>query len=293
MFKGLSLERLESFLAVADAGGFADAAPRNPVRQSQLSRQVSELERYFGGRKLVERRGRGIVVTAAGERLATVVREMKEGFAGVRAMEDDAPLRFSLGGGDSVLHWWVVPRLAALRDQLPHALPSVISLSSSEVVTRLEDARLDFGLVRAREVPKTLTSRPLGTLEYALYVPPRLQRKHGTDLAALPLALQQSEPELNEQLLALAGKHSRVQAALECETFPQACRAVRSGRYAALLPTIAGIELGGFAGESRVLPRLSRKIHLAWHPRTTRRSDRYAAVAGALEGLLALASTIP
>ena len=36
------------------------------------------------------------------------------------------------------------------------------------------------------------------------------------------------------------------------------------------------------------LARLSMKLHLAWHPRTTRRSERHAALAAALEELLLL-----
>ena len=36
---GLSLERLRSFLAVAEAGSIAKAAKGDPTRQSQFSRQ--------------------------------------------------------------------------------------------------------------------------------------------------------------------------------------------------------------------------------------------------------------
>ena len=45
---GMSLDRLRSFLALADAGGIAKAAPRAPVRQSQLSRQLRGLGDFFG-----------------------------------------------------------------------------------------------------------------------------------------------------------------------------------------------------------------------------------------------------
>lgn len=142
-----------------------------------------------------------------------------------------------------VLQWWVVPKLAMLHTEMPDAVPSLISLSSTDVVTRLEDARLDFGLVRAGEVPKGLDSSPLGEVEYALHVPRKLHKHISRSdvpalVAKLPLALQQSEPELNKQLFALAGKHERVEAALECETFPQACQAVRSGA------TRSGIVMG-------------------------------------------------
>lgn len=296
MIHGLTLERLASFLEVAEAGGFSSAAKGNPVRQSQLSRQVSELEEAFGGRKLVERRGRGIVVTAAGERLAAVVREMMLGFDDVRRGEGDGPLRFTFGAGDSLLQWWIVPRLGDLGRRVARAVPTLRSLSTKDVVAQLEGAQLDFGVVRAREVSRRLASRPLGEIEYALYVPRKLMPRPTPDdigelLASVPLALQQSEPELNERLLALAGKRGPVEPALACETFPQACRAVRSGRYAALLPTIVEIELPHREVEEVKHPRLARlsmKLHLAWHPRTTRRSERHAALAAALEELLLL-----
>lgn len=294
MSEGLSINRLYSFLEVVDATGFTLAAPRDPVRQSQLSRQVGELERYFG-KELFQRRGRGVVVTPAGERLATLVRELRKGFAEVKAEPADAPLPYSFGAGDSLLQWWVVPRIGDVTRQVPQAVASLVSLSSSDVVTQLLDARLEFGLVRANEVPKGLESRPIGRLEYALYVPRKLRgRAREVDelLARVPLALQQSEPELNERLLALAGKHGKPTVALACETFPQACSAVRSEKYAALLPTIVDDALADSKAIVKMplvgLGRLAAKLHLAWHPRTTRRNDKLASLAHALEECLRL-----
>ena len=45
---GISLERLRVFLQIADAGSMAEAAPGDPVRQSQFSRQLKELEEALG-----------------------------------------------------------------------------------------------------------------------------------------------------------------------------------------------------------------------------------------------------
>src|SRR5262249_14003214 len=99
---GLSLDRLRSFLAVADAGAIARAAPGDPVRQSQLSRQIGELEQFFG-HGLVERRGRGLALTRAGEHLAVTVRELIAGLHDVAAVAEDAPIAAALGAGDSLL----------------------------------------------------------------------------------------------------------------------------------------------------------------------------------------------
>ena len=66
--QGLSIERLESFLAIAEAGGIAKAAPGNPSRQSQLSRQLREVQAALGVR-LVAPAVRGVALTAEGVRL--------------------------------------------------------------------------------------------------------------------------------------------------------------------------------------------------------------------------------
>jgi hypothetical protein len=64
---GISLDRLRSFREVIHAGGIAAASKGDPNRQSQLSRQVRELETFFGVELLV--RGRGPMrPTAAGKK---------------------------------------------------------------------------------------------------------------------------------------------------------------------------------------------------------------------------------
>src|SRR5947199_3074139 len=45
---GLSLERLKTFREIVAAGGITAAAGDDSNRQSQFSRQLKELERYFG-----------------------------------------------------------------------------------------------------------------------------------------------------------------------------------------------------------------------------------------------------
>ena len=112
--KGLSLDRLRALLAVADAGGIARAAPGDATRQSQLSRQLGELERALGVR-LTARDGRARVLTAAGRELASAARDLVRRLEDVRAHGANAELQLTLGAGDGVLSWWVVPAVAAMK----------------------------------------------------------------------------------------------------------------------------------------------------------------------------------
>ena len=49
---GLSLERMKAFAEIVEAGGITAASGDDSNRQSQLSRQLKELERYFGAELL-------------------------------------------------------------------------------------------------------------------------------------------------------------------------------------------------------------------------------------------------
>src|SRR6266516_1932958 len=97
---GLSLDRLRSFCMVAEAGAVTKAAGRNPVRQSQFSRQIKELETFFGT-ELMLRGKKGIVLTPAGKRLAQISRGI---FSALEDFNSDCkaePQRFAIGAGDS------------------------------------------------------------------------------------------------------------------------------------------------------------------------------------------------
>lgn len=93
-------------------------------------------------------------------------------------------------------------------------------------------------------------------------------------MAELPLALQYSEPELNEPIeRAMRRTGAPLRVALRCETFPQACRALRTGKFATVLPTLARDEVPTTSVVEIRLPLLrtvATRISLAWHPRLDR-----------------------
>ncbi|NUP09272.1 MAG: LysR family transcriptional regulator [Polyangiaceae bacterium] len=268
--RGLSLDRLRSFLEVAEAGSIARASQGDPVRQSQLSRQLSELEGFFGCALTERRKGRR-VLTDAGERLAEHVRwtfsgllEIKRGVGEVSA----PPL--VLAAGDSVLHWLVLPRIASVEARF-----SVSALPVHDVVSGLGDGSVDIGIVRRDEVPQTLESTPLGEVEHALFVPRAIAPRGVPDDElpfVVPIAAQVSDRDFVAKMIDTAARSNKtLTITLRCETFPQVFRAVQSGRYAGLLPTLARAELGAsryrevaFGGRHR------SSLRLAWSPTLVR-----------------------
>lgn len=272
--RGLSLDRLHAFLKVASAGGIARAVGTDPVRQSQFSRQIKELESFFGA-TLFSRRGKSLDLTPSGERLAQLVRES---FGALRDFHKDcaeAPVEYTIGAGDSLIHWLVVPRLGELRREFPRVKLRLLNLRSSDIVRGLHEGRLDFGLVRRDSLTRPLASSPLGVLDYALFVPRKLlpggrKRDFAWVVSALPVATLANDGQFDRRLRKLEVNLPTPPAfALECENFPHAAAALHSGHYAAILPRLAATKLDRSIVEieAPALNHPRRVVSLAWSPR--------------------------
>ena len=71
----LDLELLRSFVSVVDAGGFTRAGERVHRTQSTVSQQIRRLEEDLG-QTLLNRDGRAVTPTEAGERLLSYARRL-------------------------------------------------------------------------------------------------------------------------------------------------------------------------------------------------------------------------
>jgi DNA-binding transcriptional LysR family regulator len=293
--RGLSLDRLRAFMEVVEAGGIARAVEGDPVRQSQYSRQIAELEEFFSV-ELLHRRGRRVVASPAGETLARAVREQFRGLADFASGCAGETVTFAIGAGDSLIQWLIIPRLPALQARFPHLSFRLSNLTTQRISEGLRELTLDFGIARADGLAGGAGTYPLGTVEYALLIPRALlgRRKPHPDfmtaISEYPIATQAGASQFAAHLRDIATKaHVRLRLALECESFPQALAALQTGQFAAILPRLAltGLDTRAFVEISAPpLASQSRKIILAWNPRTLRLREHATAFATALKAEL-------
>ncbi len=288
--RGLSFDRLRALVEVADAGGIAKAVGDDPVRQSQYSRQLKELDQFFGV-ELTCRKGRSLTLTPAGRRLAAVTRAAFTSFCDIRRELADAPMEVTVGAGDALLHWILADVTGTLRMSWPRVIISLANRQTSAVVDALAEHSIDFGLIRSAAVPKTLHSRIVGHLDYRLFVPLSLIPKPGAKdpallLTKLPLAMLEGGGDYTQRLQDVARRlRAPLKISLNCTTLPQICRAVRSGAYAGVLPILASSELPAdryAAFDLPALKALRRTLALCWHPRLFGIRDNMERFSGAL-----------
>ena len=265
--QGLSLDRLRSFLAFADAQSIVRAAEGDAVRQSLISRQIRELEQFFGV-ELVRRQGRGLVLTDAGRRLATLAREqfgaLSEFAREARAM----PSTLDMIAPNSIAAWLLMPRLTAIRRRMPNHQLLIQHEQTAAIIRGVLEGSHDIGFVREPNLPRTLGRRSLGGSGFALFVPKslvgQLRSHEGGAWLRLPLALPIGGA-LRESVARYATKIGLTLApVLACDSYLQAAAAVESGAVASILPEIAAPSFAGRNVQMIPVPELSARHLKTW-----------------------------
>jgi len=159
----MTASQLHAFLALADAGSFVGAATATGLSQPALHRAARDLEQICGI-PLAERRGRGVVLTAAGRRLARGIRlaarEIGAGVAELAGGQESGTIAI---GAMPLSRALVLPAaIAAFVQGSPRAVVDVAEGSWRELVDPLRDGVIDLMIGALREeTPQGLDQRAL------------------------------------------------------------------------------------------------------------------------------------
>jgi LysR family transcriptional regulator, hca operon transcriptional activator len=148
----VELRHLRYFIAVAEEGSFSNAAERRlHTAQPSLSRQIRDLELEVGV-KLLERKARGVGLTAAGQvfldHARLVLMQLDAATESARRAEQPERPGFVVGfvAGQEVV--WLPETLRILREEAPGVDITISSLSSPELANALMQNRMDVALLR-------------------------------------------------------------------------------------------------------------------------------------------------
>lgn len=262
---GLSIDRLKSFVDVAERGSIARVADGDPSRQSLISRQIGELEAFFGV-ELTRRKGKGLEITEAGLELARQVRLQFQSLADFKAACANQPVEYRIATGNSVLEWLVAPQLGRISSAVPGTF-SLLDWRTGDIVRGLLDHTVDFGIIRKSALVHPLRFHSLGNLTYRLFVPKHLGGSG--DEFSIPLAISIGGEFLEAFEMAVAKMKAKPNIVFRCTSFTQAAQLVRSEVAAAILPHIAAPYLRDAAVVKNPpwIKPITRDLGLAWHQR--------------------------
>jgi DNA-binding transcriptional LysR family regulator len=161
----MTATQLRAFLAVADAGSFAEAARLTDWSQPAIHRAVRDLEQ-IGGVPLAERRGRGVALSPEGRRLARAIRLARAEL--VAAIDECAPDpgergRLTVGAMPLCRARLLPAAISSLMRRAPRARIDVVEGSWRELVEPLRDGSIDLmiGALREETPPLDCIQQPL------------------------------------------------------------------------------------------------------------------------------------
>lgn len=164
----VNLRLLKSFLAVSRSGSVTKAADVLHISQPALTRQIQELEEVYGC-KLFERSKKGLILTESGYRLQASAQELllleERIRREMRSVEEFVGGVVRVGCVESIAAEWLADRLAEWSKRYPLAQFEVYSGDGDDIRAKLDDERLDIGvLVTPVEVAK-YDDQPLDCIE--------------------------------------------------------------------------------------------------------------------------------
>jgi LysR family transcriptional regulator of gallate degradation len=272
--------QLRAFLALADAGGFARAAEATGLSQPALHRAVREIEQVCGY-ALVERRGRGVMVTPRGNRLARGARlarvEIAAAIAEIGSERDGATISI---GAMPLSRARILPHaIARFTAEQPRVRIDVVEGSWRELIDPLIDGILDITIGALRpSAPAGLVQEPLFVDRLAVIARTRhplaaAPAPTPAQLAQYPWIVGQPGTPLHQQWRELFAGRDQPPAPIECGSVMVIREVLRETDFLTLLsPDQVALEIkaGVLAVIGAPLPHSSRTIGITmregWRP---------------------------
>ena len=263
---------VRSFLEIVRLGGVSPAARAVGLSQPAVTKQIRALEAALGC-SLLERAGRGVRLTPAGELLADFARR------GARVFDEFAQAlgeltrgesgKLILGAGVTTCVQHLPPWLREFRRRHPGIEISVSTGASRTVEQWVVDADVDLGFVTSEPRREELVVRRLFTEEIVLVVEPSAAQREPVALESLGLILFPRNTGFRQYLdQRLASKNQSVSVKMETDSVEAIKSFVTSGIGASFLPIgIVREELrqGTLARvQARGLGTLQRSTSLIW-----------------------------
>lgn len=165
----LNLGYLATFRLVIQRGSFSAAADLLGISQPAVSLQIRQLEQFLQTR-LVERTGRGIKPTAAGQALLVhgerIQQAVDEAIRSVSEFSHDVSGTITLGTGATACIHLLPPLLQQLGRDYPLLRVGVTTGNTLDIVRAIEENRLDMGLVTLPVSGRALDVTPVMDEEF-------------------------------------------------------------------------------------------------------------------------------
>lgn len=243
--KGLDITALRIFVAAVEGKSLTNAADRENIVISAVSKRVAELEGYFG-RALLMRRGRGVEPTAAGtlfyQRAKAILRSLQLAEDAISGFAADGQAMIRVAANPSTILQFLPAQMGRYFRGRPNVRVDLIEDHSYDIPRHVADGTVDLGIYHSRDVAPGVVSYPYCQDRVGLVVPkdhPLAGRREVFFEEALDYDILGYFPRHSlEQFLAYVGLSvSRPpNVKLQVANFEARCRMIKEGLGIGLVP---------------------------------------------------------
>ena len=159
-----NLSQYKIFYEVAKAGNSSKAAKELYISQPAISKAISKLEDSLG-LSLFTRSSRGVQLTSEGEILFEHTREafdaLDRGEQELKRIQEFDIGHLRIGVSNTLCKYILLPYLKTFIDQYPHMKVTIESQATAQTLARLEQQKIDLGLVAEPSVRRDLAFIPV------------------------------------------------------------------------------------------------------------------------------------
>ena len=159
-----NLSQYKIFYEVAKAGNISKAAKELYISQPAISKAISKLEDSLG-LSLFTRSSRGVQLTSEGEILFEHTREafdaLDRGEQELKRIQQFDIGHLRIGVSNTLCKYILLPYLKTFIDQYPHMKVTIESQATAQTLARLEQQKIDLGLVAEPSVRRDLAFIPV------------------------------------------------------------------------------------------------------------------------------------
>jgi DNA-binding transcriptional LysR family regulator len=293
--RSLNLDQLRAFVEVVERGSFTRAAKELNLSQPAVTHQIHELERRFNV-PLVERLGKRVYLTQAGEKLIEHARNLLEddarACADMRRFGDGSLGRVRVGTSMTALMYVLPPILRQLKTDHPQLEINLKAGLTATTLQMLKTNALDLGLCAFPVDEPGFKTIPLFDDELVAILPATVGKTPKTVtpafLARCPLILGNEDSVLRRSITAwLAAAGPPPQPVMEFDNVEAIKSVVAVGLGASIVPRLS-LGAGHVAVTNTFVvplsPRVKRRVGLV-HLRGKQGTDGMRIVSEALMSL--------
>ncbi|MCH8550859.1 MAG: LysR family transcriptional regulator [Natronospirillum sp.] len=179
----IKLDKLRSFVLVADEGNLTRAAKRRHTTPSAVSEHLRQLEDQFG-LTLFDRSSRGMELTPEGRKLLPPARQALMQIAELdeiaRQLRCEAPTTLVLGLNAPPEYLKVDQLLRRVAQEVPEARLELVTSNSYLITDQVREGKMDLGFMYGTPAHEAVKAIYLADIEFCVVGPP------DSELSALP-----------------------------------------------------------------------------------------------------------